>query len=182
MEIISEPETQKITGPTDLNDSSQAEPGDSRSGPTYFLLFSLLGLAIWLDLVDIIADILDIPTGGLVGWIIRLILGVFRLIYFGLFLYLSYRPEFSGGKSQLNRARRNISIITRLVTGGEVVADELPIIGTIVSVLPLETISVIFLFFLWPKIASHFETTGQDNGEVISRPSQEIAGPTISDD
>lgn len=156
----------------DLAERQQTENRRQLSGVVVLLLLTTLLLAILLDVFGIISLLVDIPTAGIVGWIIRIVLSLINLIYLGLFFYLSYRPEFGGGQISARQARaqtkqllrtagRWLPRLLRIIGVAEVGTDLIPIVGSIIEALPIETLSVVLFFFIWPRVQQHFEQSAQ---------------------
>lgn len=126
---------------------------------TKTLLFFTLGLAIMVDIAGIIATLIDVGTMGIGGWIIRIIFGLFKIIYLGFFWYLSSAFDFNEGKTtnkeiikKIGRSSKIFIWLTRSLGATSLITGFVPIIGSLIDALPIETFNVIFLFFIFPKI------------------------------
>lgn len=165
----------------DLAERQQTEDEHQLSGVVVLLLLTTLLLAIFLDIFGIISLLVDIPTAGIVGWIIRLVMSLINLVYLSLFFYLSYRPEFGGGQVTAMQARaqarqllrtvgRWLPRLLRIIGVAEIGTDLIPIIGSIIEALPIETLSVVLFFFIWPRLKQHFEQSAQSPFKEVEVP------------
>ena len=124
----------------------------------------LLIFATIIDIVGIILGIIDLGSAGIIGWTMRIIfmiLYVYYLIWFWIesnkFGYdYSQIRKFSQKKvMEIKNKTKSIIYSLRVILAGSILANLLPVIGAIIDFLPIETLSVIFLFYLWPKLINN---------------------------
>jgi len=149
---------------------------------TRFLVFVALFLAIFLDLLSVILGAIDLGTIGIIGWLLRSIFIFIKAVFFALFWYLSNVYNYEGGLEsfhqnvlRLKRYSKYLIYTLRTLIGFSALSSLIPIIGTIIDVLPIETLSVILAFFVWPYLSKIIlKEKGNMNIEIKSFLSLEI--------
>lgn len=128
-----------------------------------FGVFILLIFAILIDVLGLIFSVIDLASIGIIGWILRIFASLIYVVYFVWFWIESKKFDYSEGKKFAEETIQKIKnyskkIITslRAIIGVSIPAKWIPIIGAIIDVLPIETLSVVFLFYVWPKLINRF--------------------------
>jgi hypothetical protein len=126
----------------------------------YLGILTLLVFAIFVDILGVISTIIDLGTVGIVGWILRIVFSIIYAIYFFWFWvesnkfdqhFLADRKLIKENLQKLKKYTKRGIYLTRSILGLSLVAKWLPVIGAIIDVLPLETLLVVFLFFIYPR-------------------------------
>lgn len=135
---------------------------EDKSVFTKIILFFALGLAILVDITGIISAVIDVGTLGIGGWIIRIVFAIFKLFYLGLFWYLSNVFDYDGSKAisqEIKNYTKGFIWSARLLGISSVVSNFIPIIGSVIDALPIETLNIVFLFFIWPAVIKKSQNT-----------------------
>lgn len=137
---------------------------ENKSAFVKIILYFTFVIAIMVDIMGIIATALDLGTAGIGGWILRIIFGIVKVFYLGLFWYLSGAFDYSGGRITGAQAIKKITQYskvfiwaTRSLEITSVITGIIPILGDVIDVLPIETFNIIFLFFIFPNIVKRME-------------------------
>ncbi|GIW65804.1 MAG: hypothetical protein KatS3mg094_323 [Candidatus Parcubacteria bacterium] len=127
-------------------------------------VFILLIFALFVDVLGIIFGLIDLASIGIVGWILRIIGSLIYIAYLIWFWIESNKFDYSYyGARKLakkniedikNNAKKIIRII-RSILSVSIATKLIPIIGAIIDALPIETLSVVFLFYIYPKILAY---------------------------
>jgi hypothetical protein len=136
---------------------------------TKFLVFVALFLALFLDILSVILGLLDLATIGIIGWILRAIFIFVKAIFFVLFWYLSKKYDYEGGLEQAHRAAvyvkrysKYLIYTLRTLIAVSAISNIIPVIGAIIDALPIETLSVIIAFFVWPYIIKRIKNKPEE--------------------
>ncbi|GIW66179.1 MAG: hypothetical protein KatS3mg095_0077 [Candidatus Parcubacteria bacterium] len=128
-------------------------------------LFFLLIFAVIVDILGIISGIIDLGSLGIIGWILRILFSLIYLAYLFWFWFESNKlsdnlinrktvhQEIEGLKNQI----KTFINTARIIVGISIPAKWIPIIGAIIDALPIETFSVIFIFYILPNLISENE-------------------------
>lgn len=127
-------------------------------------VFILLVLAFIIDIGGVILGIIDLGTAGILGWILRIVFTLFYACYFIWFWIESNKFNYDhewGRKfaqktiAQIKNQTKAIIYSLRIILATSILAKWLPVIGAIIDALPIETLSVIFLFYIWPRLITN---------------------------
>lgn len=158
MEIIYPAENKKLF--QDFKTISQTS-GETKSLGNKLLFVLLFVLAIIVDIAGLISGIIDLGTAGILGWILRIVFMLIYVCYFILFWiesnkfgysYFEARKIAQEKISQLKTKTKRIIYLLRAILATSIFAKWLPIIGAFIDTLPIETLTVVFLFYLYPRL------------------------------
>lgn len=158
MEIIS-PAENKIKNFNDIPKTQEEVGWFWGKAVVYILLVS----ALIIDIAGAIFAIIDLASIGIIGWILRIVFFIFYVFYFILFWIESNKFDYTQGVIKLKKNveeqiikfkndTKRLIIFLRSILGTTFLSKLLPIIGAIFDLLPIETLSVIWLFYIWPRV------------------------------
>lgn len=125
----------------------------------------LLIFAIFVDAFGIIFGLIDLASLGIVGWVLRILGSLIYIVYLIWFWIESNKFDYSGGRKfvqkkieDIKNTTKTIIKVTRSILGISIAAKWIPIIGAIIDALPIETLSVIFLFYIYPRYLDYINS------------------------
>lgn len=139
--------TPTVTAPTTEQPTAWPPPAtpNQRTNLDRALLIALLVGAVWLDSYELLTLVADL--GVVLGTTLRYIAIPFQALYFVIFLFLCWREKIPAAQRRIINA---IRVVLTILEGFEFFANFVPIIGGLLEVLPLKTITVVVLFYLRP--------------------------------
>ncbi|MCS7183864.1 MAG: hypothetical protein NZ866_00770 [Patescibacteria group bacterium] len=128
----------------------------------------LLVLSLIVDILGIISGVIDLGTAGIVGWILRILSSLIYLLYLGWFWIESNKFDYTNGRKfalksvqKIKSYTKNILNSLRIILGVSLFTKWIPIIGAIIDALPIETLAVIFLFIIWPRLINYLAESNE---------------------